>query len=468
MTRYRLLIVAFCLTTGVLGLAQTPPQPPSTVQQPPAAQPPAQTDTIRAVLTGTPDSPPRLAVPEFIPVGTDPETVRAAKTIGAVLFDDIAYEREFYMLPKDILRTVPQPASAEQVSVARWKELGADGVIVGTVQRTGDGFVVEARLIQVSSGKLLFGKQYSGSLKSIGDGGRIYAHTFADEMHQHHGIRGVARTKLAFSSDRDGARMKGPVGERDISNIYQADYDGANQTRITATRSLDIAPVWAPDRSAIAYTSYRSGFPDIIVQSLREVRVPLRPAGGTDRIHNFLPAWSIDGTRIAFTSNRDGNSEIYVMNRDGSGHRRITNHPSIDVTPTWSPTGTQLAFTSERTGSPQIYVVNADGTDPRRISTESYCDRPTWSPAPFNEIAYTCRAGGGYQIMVFDFAARASRAITDGIGSNESPAFAPNGKHLAFVSDRTGRQQVYTIDRDGNNLRQITRDGSNRYPNWSQ
>jgi TolB protein len=460
MTRYRLSIAAFTVVAATLGiLGQTAPQPP--------AQPPQQ-DTIRTVIRGSADAPARLAVPEFIPLGNDPETVRAAKTIGQVLFDDIAYEREFYMLPKDILRTVPQPPSADEVSIARWKELGADGVIIGTVRRTGDGFVVEARLIQVASGQMALGKQYSGSVKSMADGGRIYAHTFADEVHQQHGVRGVARTKLAFSSDRDGARMKGPVGERDISNIYQADYDGANQTRITATRSLDIAPVWAPDRSAIAYTSYRSGYPDIIVQSLREVRVPLKPAGGTDRVHNFLAAWSADGSRIAFTSNRDGNSEIYVMNADGSGLRRITNHPSIDVTPTWSPTGAQLSFTSERTGSPQIYVVNADGTDPRRISTESYCDRPTWSPAPFNEIAYTCRGGGGYQIMVFDFVTRTSKPITDGIGSNESPAFAPNGKHLAFVSDRTGRQQVYTIDRDGNNLRQITRDGSNRYPNWSQ
>jgi TolB protein len=379
MTDYRFPIALACLAVGTLVLsAQTAQQQP-----PPATQP----DTIRTVIRSGTDSPARLAVPEFIPLGNDPEIVKAAKTIGEVLFEDIAYEREFYMLPKDILRTVPQPASADGVSIARWKELGADGVIVGTVQRSGDGLVVEARLIQVSTGQMALGKKYTGTLKSIADGGRIYAHTFADEVHQLHGVRGVARTKLAFSSDRDGARMKGPVGERDISNIYQADYDGVNQARVTATRSLDIAPVWAPDRSAIAYTSWRSGYPDIIVQSMREVRVPLKPAGGTDRIHNFLPAWSTDGSRIAFTSNRDGNSEIYVMNRDGSGLRRLTTHPSIDVTPTWSPTGTQLAFTSERTGSPQIYIVNADGSDPRRISTESFCDRPTWSPAPFNEIS---------------------------------------------------------------------------------
>ena len=64
---------------------------------------------------------------------------------------------------------------------------------------------------------------------------------------------------------------------------------------------------------------------------------------------------------LAFTSTRDGNPEIYVVNRDGSNVRRLTNHPGIDTTPTWSPSGTQIAFTSDRTGTPQIYIVGADG-----------------------------------------------------------------------------------------------------------
>src|SRR4030095_9093879 len=125
------------------------------------------------------------------------------------------------------------------------------------------------------------GKKYSGSPKSIVDGGRTFAHSIADEIHkQQSNVRGVARTKLAFSSDRDGARMKGPVGDRDISNIYMSDYDGANQQRITVNRSIDITPAFAPDVATIAYTSFKSGYPDIILQSLRDARAPLMPARG--------------------------------------------------------------------------------------------------------------------------------------------------------------------------------------------
>ena len=54
----------------------------------------------------------------------------------------------------------------------RWKELGADGVVIGTVRKGADGVIVEARLIRVSNGALSLGKQYSGSVRSLGDGGR--------------------------------------------------------------------------------------------------------------------------------------------------------------------------------------------------------------------------------------------------------------------------------------------------------
>ena len=245
---------------------------------------------------------------------------------------------------------------------------------------------------------------------------------------------------------------------RDVKEVYIGDYDGANQRRITVGRQLNITPVWSPDGRAITYTSYRTGFPDIYISMIYEGTMST-PTKGTGQ--NWLPVFSPDGTRIAFTSNRDGNPELYVMNRDGSNMRRLTNHPQIDTTPTWSPTGTQIAFTSDRGGSPAIYVVGADGLGLRRISVDGYADRPTWSPAPYNEIAYAARTGPGYDIKVLNIAEGDTRQITFGEGSNESPAWAPNGRHLAFTSTRAGRTQVFTVARDGKNVRQITREGNN-------
>jgi TolB protein len=449
------------VATGTISLAavwQTPPQP----AQP--TPPPSQPTEIELIIGGLESgAPPKYAVPDFLALSNDRETTEAAKTIGEVLFRDLEFEREFYLIARDTYRSIPRASSIDTIQFDRWRELGADAVVSGAVWRTEKGISVQVRLYNVRTQQVVLAREYAGSAATP----RLYAHTMADEIHQHQrALRGVARTKLTFTSDRDGENLGGPVGDRAIQEIYIADYDGFNQRRVTVGRNLNLSPVWSPDSKALAYTSYRRGFPDILVSFLYQGKLEY-PTRGTDRNHNFLPAWSPDGSQIAFVSNRDGNAEIYVVNADGSNVRRITNHPSIDVTPTWSPTGNQLAFTSDRSGSPQIYMVGAEGAGLRRVTTESYCDRPTWSPAPFNEIAYASRTGPGYDIKIYDIAQGTIRQITSGEGSNESPAFAPNGRHLAFTSTRNGKAHIFTIARDGKDVRQVTREGNNRYPNWS-
>ena len=270
----------------------------------------------------------------------------------------------------------------------------------------------------------------------------MYAHTISDDIHQQQrALRGVARTKLTFNSDRSGERMSGTVENRTVKEVYISDYDGESQRQVTTNRSLNINSVWSSDGRSIAYTSYRRGPPNIFIANIYE-GTSLELTKGEQ---SWTPAWSPDGTRIAFSSTRDGNPEIYVANRDGSNVRRLTNHPANDITPTWSPTGTQIAFTSNRRGEPQIWVMSAtDGLGLTQLTSESYADRPTWSPGPFNEIAYAARTGPGQDIRVIDVATRQVRQLTFGEGTNESPAFAPNGRHLAFSSTRSGKTQIFT------------------------
>ena len=432
-------------------------------QQPAPSGQPRQPSEIGVVLTGDPGTPPRLAVPDFLALSNDKETQEIARTIAAVLWDDLNYEREFYMVPRDTYRSIPASPAIDRPPFDRWRELGVDGLVVGSVSKTGDTVRVEMRLFQIRSQQQIYSREYTGSAANA----RLYAHTISDEVHQtQRNLRGVAKTKLTFVSDRNKERVVGTVENRDVKEVYISDYDGFNQRRITVGRQLNVSPTWSPDARAIAYTSWRTGFQDIFISRIYEGTMS-NPAKGTAAAQNSLPMFSPDGTRIAFTSNRDGNSEIYIMNVDGSGLRRITNHPNIDTTPTWSPSGTQLAFTSDRGGTQSIYIVGVDGLGVRRVTFEN-SDRATWSPAPRNEIAYTARTGPGHDIKVLDVATNESRQLTFGEGSNEAPSWSPNGRHLAFWSSRAGRAQIFSVDYDGKNIRQLTRDGNNQQPHWSQ
>ena len=452
-----LAFVASCLAGAALVIAQNPAPPQ------PAAPSTSQSEVSIGKITGDIGAPLHYAVPDFIPLTPDKETADAARVIAEVLFNDLAFEREYDMIPRDTYKTIEQAATADTIAFDRWRELGADGVVKGSVRRTGNTFQVEIRLFNVRARGVALGRVYENvALRNP----RAAAHAASDDIHQSQsGLSGVAKTKLTFVSDRDNERVIDTVEVRTGKEVYVTDYDGANQMRVTANRRLNITPSWSPDGRSIAYSSYMRVHPQIIVSNVYQ---GTRETLTDEKTSNLFPVYSPDGSRIAFMSQRDGNSEIYIMNRNGSGVRRLTNNPAGDVTPTWSPAGTQIAFTSDRSGSPQIWLMDTDGLNLRRLTlNESHADRATWSSAPYNEIAYSARTGPGFDVKIYDVASGQTRVMTDGVGTNESPAFSPNGRHIAFSSTRLGKVHIFTIARDGKGLKQITRAGNNTFPNWS-
>ena len=452
--------VAACVAGICLLAAQDAAQNPSQQPQGPAPQ----QDEVVVVMKGDTNAPLHYAVPDFRPLSADPETAAAAKTLGEVLWADLAYEREFDLIPRDTYRTIPAPQTPTDVPFDRWRELGADGVVIGTVQRTGNTFHVEMRLYDVRNRTVALGRAYDNiTLRNP----RAGAHAISDDIHEsQRSLRGVARTKLTFVSDRQNERLTGTVEKRESKEVYVADYDGANQQRVTTNGRLNVAPSWSPDARSIAYTSFMRIKPQILVSNIYQGTMDIVT---DERSQSLLPVFSPDGTKICFASDRDGQFELYVMNRDGSNVRRLTNNPAAETTPTWSPTGTQIAFTSDRSGRAQIFVMDADGSNVRRITlNDSWADRATWSPAPFNEIAYAGQTGPGFDIKLYDVATGQTKVLTDGLGTNESPSFSPNGRHIAFTSTRGGKPQIYTIARDGKQLTRITSSGANTYPNWSR
>ena len=99
------------------------------------------------------------------------ESADVAKTIAQVLFDDLSFEREFYMIPRDTYASVPVAQTVDQVPFAAWREIGADAVAFGTVQRSGANVQVQLRLFNVRTRQSVFAQEYTGSAANA----RLYA-----------------------------------------------------------------------------------------------------------------------------------------------------------------------------------------------------------------------------------------------------------------------------------------------------
>lgn len=424
------------------GRAQTPPPPP------PSITPPGGTYVVD--ITGGGD---RFAVPECVPRKGDEASREACRTLTQVLRNDLTFET-MRLIPDNLIAAIP-PLNPDAPNFVDWQGIGATMLVTLRAWVTGGELTVEAKLHSVGDGKAILAKRYAGKA----DNPRIFAHQLSDEILLLGQLKGVARTKIAFVSNRDseGARTK---------ELYIMDYDGFNPRRVTVNKSINILPAWSPDGRSLAYVSFRRQTADIFMASIFEGRSANLTNGAGQ---NFAPSFSPDGKRIAYSSSRSGNSEIWLANADGSGARKLTSSGGADTAPVWSPTGQEIAFTSDRAGTPQIYVMDSEGLNVRRLtSVGNWNDAPAWNPAKqFSEIAYTARIDGGFNIAVVDFATRQVRQITEGRGSCEYPSWAPSGRHLTFACGRGSKWQIGVADREGRNVMMLPAGpGKNEQPDW--
>lgn len=401
----------------------------------------------------------RFAIPDCVPRRGDEASREACRNITQVLRDDLRFEGLFQFVADNLYSAIP-PQSPDAVNYDDWRGIGAKILVVTRAEVTGGELAVDLKVYFVDTKQTMLAKRYSGRL----DNPRVFAHQASDDIMTLTQYRGVARTKIAFVSDRDSPGAKKPSKE-----LYIADYDGFNPRRLTVNGSINILPGWSPDGRNLAYVSYRQGMPQLFLASIFEGRSTPNLSGERGS-QAFAPSFSHDGKRIAFASNRSGNMEVWVANADGSGARNLTRSGASETAPCWSPTDQQIAFTSNRGGTPQIYVMDGEGLSVERLTKVSnYNDAPAWNPSKlYTEIAYTSRLDGGrFQIAVVDVARGEVRQISEGRGSCEYPSWAPSGRHLVFSCRSGAAWQLTVSDREGRSRRTLAAGpGNNVQPDW--
>jgi TolB protein len=154
--------------------------------------------------------------------------------------------------------------------------------------------------------------------------------------------------------------------------------DGSQQRPLTRGRRVDMRPAWSSDGSRILYSASRTpqaeeGAPIEIFQIRPDGRELGALPGGPRREYNH--AFSPDGTQIAFDAHaagawesEDGRWELWLMNADGSGRRRLTDNAVNDWGPSWSPDGKRIVFLSGTDDVYDIFTMEVDGSDRRRLT----------------------------------------------------------------------------------------------------
>lgn len=406
----------------------------------------------------------RIAAADFKPVGDDPQTPALKATFDATLYTDLANAGIFDLVSKSM---APQatPGSPQEISLAQWSAAPANAAMVafGALSSINGKLAVYGWLFDARNtvSPQVLGKQYNEVASQ--DSARTVAHRFADEiiLRLGGGINGIAETKIYFVSSRSGSK-----------EIWAMDYDGQNEHAVTHLGNISLSPRISPDNSRIAFASLGNEGWAVRLYSLelgRLVSFPAGTAGGS----NQSPAWSGDGTKIAFSSSRSGDPEIWVADANGANLRRLTSFRGPDVSPTWNPrTNAQIAWVSGRTGLPQIYTMDLDGANVQRMTDGGYAISPSWAPGgqlltfSWNR-KYGPGAPGGQDIYVMDIADKRWLQLTHESGSNDFPSWAPDGRHIVFERTIGGHAQIWSMLADGTQQHQLTHTGNNFMPNWS-
>jgi TolB protein len=403
----------------------------------------------------------RLAVPPT-PVRT-PTAQPFAKTFHDVLWADLNYSGVVDMV-SDSFYPLAVPSQPSELNAEQWSAAPANAYMVayGNLNISGTNLSFAGYLSDVHSQTATTALQKIYQGPTTDEGARQLAHQFADDIVSllSGGQPGIAQTKIAYVSAHNGDK-----------EIWEMDYDGANQHQLTHLRSISLTPRWSPDGTRIAFTCYvpYHGAPSAQIcmystLSNRLIAFPHFP--GT----NSSPAWSPDGMQIAFMSSRSGGTQLYVANADGTHMHQITFAAGVNTSPAFNPkTGQQIVFVSDRAGDPVLYMANEDGSNVQKIDLPDmgYVVDPAWSPNG-QLLAFSWRRPtGNYDIYVMDIVSHQLVELTKDEGRNERPSWAPDGRHLAFESTRTGSNEIWTMLADGSQPRQLTFRGENESPNWS-
>lgn len=392
-----------------------------------------------------------IAIPDFKYLGEKNEHLDLGRKLTEIITNDFNLSGYFKPLDREsFIEGSEAGITRESIHFKDWSIIGAELLLKGGYECIGKQIKAEVRLFDVLSSKQLYGKRFSEPINKQ----RYLMHRIGDDIILTlTGHSGPFCTRMAFVGTSTGHK-----------EMYVSDFDGQNLQQITHYNTITLSPRWSPSGDKMIYTSFRNSETILFIHDMLKGSISkLSDRKGL----NIAAAWKPNGKELALTLTISGNPDIFLIDIKGKILRRLTKNEGIDVSPTFSPDGKKMAFVSNRSGSPQIFILDLITNQIERLTFEgNYNTSPAWSK--LNRIVFAGISDGQFDIYTISPDGRDLQRVTQDQGNNEGPCWSPDGRYMAFSSNRTdGNYHIFIANANGENQRQVTfYKGDQLSPSW--
>ncbi len=259
----------------------------------------------------------------------------------------------------------------------------------------------------------------------------------------------ASSTRLAFVANLDGNW-----------DLFTINEDGTDLKRLTKTPFDEKQPSWFRDRTKIVYATSDGKLHMIRAQNGEEI--PLEIESTT--VPRLSPSLSPDDNKLAFIQfvpKKKDDTDLILFDFKTKKTQTLIHQYSGQFWPSWSPDGRYIVYINSHCSGDcgrliqELWITDSRGGWARQLlMTNSFCQQPSWSPNG-KKIAFSSDKNGNFDIWILDLDSWDLRQVTNFNGLDISPAWSPDGNRLAFISIRSGGMEIWLKNLDTGEIKRI-------------